>query len=424
MAKPLLRSGRTDEFCALGENGQRIIELAQQIRETLRLRKQHELFHSLAVPQINETNQRIHWYAPHQGEVVPWAAASPDQQRAALACLERCATALTTLAQQFRQSQDSVAQLLAALLPNILHFPGSQFVYLVEGVPVITFWGSLPFDRSPEEEPLAPLRAALKTEPAPVITGCEPLLPHREESEQEAVVVALAHHPADEKLTPPESPAAGRARLPLVRRILTGSLLVACGALVFWPRLTARLPTALTRPAIVVPSPEPASTASVQILSQLNKVQLPLADAGLAQPDRAPAPHTEEREPTDALALPVQDLRTGSTRFFNGRWQLTPRQRGTDFHTISTFYITITPASSLAQLTTISQVSCQSGIRFGLMQSGNLIVKSHGKAKCTDGSRLTVPDVICNRNADGITLCNADFGDGLPVAITVRKVKK
>ncbi|WP_435946157.1 hypothetical protein [Dryocola sp. BD586] len=64
MSKILLRSGYCDNFLALGENGQSIFDSARQIRETLRLRKQSLLADCLAIPQPDDSGDKVDWYAP------------------------------------------------------------------------------------------------------------------------------------------------------------------------------------------------------------------------------------------------------------------------------------------------------------------------------------------------------------------------
>ena len=50
MVKPFLRSGSLDDVLALGENGQPVYACAQQLRETLRLRRQQQAADCLAIP--------------------------------------------------------------------------------------------------------------------------------------------------------------------------------------------------------------------------------------------------------------------------------------------------------------------------------------------------------------------------------------
>lgn len=84
MAKSFLRSGSLDDILALGENGQPIYTSALQIREALRLKKQQHIVDCLAIPQINEQGNRIDWYAPFEGKVTSWIAASSTERKAAV----------------------------------------------------------------------------------------------------------------------------------------------------------------------------------------------------------------------------------------------------------------------------------------------------------------------------------------------------
>lgn len=64
MAKTLLRSGNLDDYQAVGGGGQAVFDSALQIRETLRLRKQQAMADCLAIPQVNDSGDRVDWYSP------------------------------------------------------------------------------------------------------------------------------------------------------------------------------------------------------------------------------------------------------------------------------------------------------------------------------------------------------------------------
>jgi hypothetical protein len=64
VAKILLRSGNLDDFQAVGGGGQAVFDSANQVRETLRLRKQFAVCDSLAIPQLNDEGDRVDWYSP------------------------------------------------------------------------------------------------------------------------------------------------------------------------------------------------------------------------------------------------------------------------------------------------------------------------------------------------------------------------
>ena len=72
----LLRSGKSEDFTALGETGQPVYRAALQIREAIR--RKHpahpDLVEHLAIPQTDELGSTIDWYSDRPGDVIPGAA--------------------------------------------------------------------------------------------------------------------------------------------------------------------------------------------------------------------------------------------------------------------------------------------------------------------------------------------------------------
>lgn len=156
MAKTLLRSGNLDDYQAMGGGGQAVFDSALQIREALRLRRQQPLVDCLAIPQINDGGDRVDWYSPLEGEVVSWKAADKEARLRALRYLENSLASVSSLSKKARQSPKTAQQLFGSLLAKAFQFPGENFLYLVDGKPVITFWG---FERA-RRYPRLPARVA------------------------------------------------------------------------------------------------------------------------------------------------------------------------------------------------------------------------------------------------------------------------
>lgn len=165
MAKTLLRSGYLDDFLALGDNGQAVFDSAFQIRETLRLRKQQAVADALAIPQPNDEGDRVDWYAPLEGSVTRWAAASDEERSTALRYLDNCVSNVVSLTARCQQAEKTSIRLFGALLEKALQFPGSQHIYLVNGKPVITFWGFVNLNQAARADVLECLRAVAPREP-------------------------------------------------------------------------------------------------------------------------------------------------------------------------------------------------------------------------------------------------------------------
>ncbi|CAI8978261.1 MULTISPECIES: SrfA family protein [Pseudomonas] len=145
MRGALLRSGKSGSFTALGETGQPVYRAALQLREAIR-RKNPELVDHLAIPQSDELGNQIDWYSALDGDVIPWSSATEEERAPARRQLEALKTALEELSQRFLGT-DSAEQpqgdkaVFGKLLKRVIHFPDENFVYLVQGKPVLTFWG-------------------------------------------------------------------------------------------------------------------------------------------------------------------------------------------------------------------------------------------------------------------------------------------
>lgn len=203
MAKSLLRSGNLDDYQAVGGGGQAVFESALQIRETLRLRKQQAMVDCLAIPQLNDNGDRVDWYSPIEGQAIAWKAADEETRSRALRYLASTFESAAALSRKSLQSGKTALQLFGSLLEKATQFPGENHVFLVNGKPVITFWGFVNLNENTRDDVLDCLRV---TEAIPDIPLVEP------EPEPEAKpLVEAAFSQADEPLLtsviePPKMP--------------------------------------------------------------------------------------------------------------------------------------------------------------------------------------------------------------------------
>ena len=172
MAGSLLISGNPQQYNAIGEGGQPVYAVAFQLREAVRLKAGSDTADCLAIPQSNEQGSVIDWYAPQRGTVVPWSAASPEEREHALSLLDAAKTKLDAAAlaleEQVAKSAQSKREKSAVLqlISKVFIFPDSDFIFLVDGKPVITFWGfnaqgaSLPLDPFQVLRPVVAVAAA------------------------------------------------------------------------------------------------------------------------------------------------------------------------------------------------------------------------------------------------------------------------
>lgn len=436
MAKTLLRSGCLDDFLSLGENGQTVFDSALQIRETLRLRKQQAVVDSLAIPQPNDEGDRVDWYAPFEGTVVSWAAASDEQRKKALRYLDNCQANVASLIQRCQQAEKTAIQLFGSLLANALQFPGSQYVYLVDGKPVITFWGFVNLNSSAHPDPLDCLR---------VTEEHEPVIEFIPEPTPAAPPVVLISEP-DEPLysIAPQIPAAPQIELPVVQEPIpeaapeikpvkkpkrwllpVAAAIVACIAAPLSYYLVSAPHAELLAQATVEAKPQAIAPAVIQAEPVAHVSTLPVSLAVVVEPP-APEPEAAPAAPVNVpkgtMVLPADALKAGSTKFLNGTWRVAINVKDSITGKPPTLRYQIASNKGTVRLVHGDNIVCKAEVFSGLMQSGTLMIKTRGNARCSDGSRYPLPEISCKPGENDIAECSGRYEGDTVVPVTFKKV--
>ncbi|ELY6313201.1 ssrAB-activated protein [Cronobacter sakazakii] len=471
MAKILLRSGDLDDFQSVGENGQAVFESALQIRETLRLRKQ-PLVELLAIPQLNEEGDRVDWYSPVSGKVIGWASASREERERALRFLESALSSARALSKRCLESEKTAQQLFGALLAKAVQFPGANFLYLVDGKPVITFWGFVNLNQgarddvleclreaepiepeiimTPQEEPEPEPTPLMMTEPDAPLLATPPVSPAPVAPAPAAPVhasaAALAAYAAEaEATTPPEETApaavkaptpARRSRVPLWTWPLAAAVVMgAVAAPVTWYLLQHKETAAPTVSVAQIKAQEiaPAPVKSVDapaapaapVVAVAPTTSLPLAEAKVTPP----APVVEEKPvaapaPVDknALVMDANQVKAGTTRFLNGTWRLSIGSPDPITGKATSMRVEMKNNKGTARVTLGDNVVCKAELFSGLHQTGELMIKTRGKARCSDGSRYPMPEVACKAGPNDVAECTGRYDEKTVLPLTMKKV--
>ncbi|PQX69708.1 SrfA family protein [Cronobacter sakazakii] len=468
MAKILLRSGDLDDFQSVGENGQAVFESALQIRETLRLRKQ-PLVELLAIPQLNEEGDRVDWYSPVSGKVMGWASASREERERALRFLESALSSARALSKRCLESEKTAQQLFGALLAKAVQFPGANFLYLVDGKPVITFWGFVNLNQgarddvleclreaepiepeiimTPQEEPEPEPTPLMMTEPDAPLLATPPVTPAPVAPAPAAPVhasaAALAAYAAEAEATaPPEETApapvkaptpARRSRVPLWTWPLAAAVVMgAVAASVTWYLLQQKETAAPTVSVAQIKAQEiaPAPVKSVDapaapVVPVAPTTSLPLAEAKVTPP----APVVEEKPvaapaPVDknALVMDANQVKAGTTRFLNGTWRLSIGSPDPITGKATSMRVEMKNNKGTARVTFGDNVVCKAELFSGLHQTGELMIKTRGKARCSDGSRYPMPEIACKAGPNDVAECTGRYDEKTVLPLTMKKV--
>ncbi len=443
MAKTLLRSGNLDDFQAVGGGGQAVFESALQIREALRLRKQQSIVDCLAIPQVNDEGDRVDWYSPTQGAVTSWKAADEDARFRALRLLESTLSSVESLSKKSLQSPKTAQQLFGSLLSKAFQFPGENFLFLVDGKPVITFWGFVNLNENAREDILDCLRASLQPVPmpAPVIEPepepePAPAIVFEKADEPLVAAPATVHITADDlyeahpapvmtasEPEPEPAPAivtAKKRRVALWALPVAAVVVAAVAAPLLWPK---QAPTAEPVKAVAVApvaiAPEPVAAVEPLPLN-LPLHQAEVAAVKAAEPVEA-EPVVITAIPKDAMVMEAGQVKSGSTRFLNGSWRA--MLEVTDPITGKPPYVRyqIQNNKGTARVVHGKNVVCRATVFSGLHSNGELMIKTRGNARCADGSRYPMPEITCKAGTNDVAECSARYDAKTVVPLTFRK---
>ncbi len=184
MSGALLRSGTLKELNPLGAVGNPVYAAASQLRAAMRRQLGQDVADLFAIPKQNEEGNVIDWYAPYPGDVIPWSAATADERRRAKETLLAARTSLAEKSSTLQAHESTEQQVFGRLLAEATQIPNDSHVYLVDGRPVMTFWGFTEQNAPADRDVLANLfvgeDATPMPPPAAATVPVEPVQPAQE----------------------------------------------------------------------------------------------------------------------------------------------------------------------------------------------------------------------------------------------------
>lgn len=461
MQGALLRTGKSDQFIAMGETGQPVFKAALQLIAALE-RRSPELSRFLAIPKSNEQGNVLDWYSPLPGEVIAWRAATEAERDSARERLQHFRQAVLNSASSLVESAGKRGQgdqvIFGKLLGLVPFCPSDDHVYLVQteqGVqPVLTFWGFVAHEQDRQREPLYFLTPRPTPTPPPV-----------------AAPLAPEPTPAPVFTPPPASVAVERARpwwrrwwwlwllLALLLLALLFGLLRGCAPQFGVPGLAVDAPR-LERPTTGVPAvtgpgtpavgtPVPTSGTGLGASAGIPGASAgsALPDTGAPVPDATAAPAADEAAavpadasdtPADATPAPTADTpdaQTGNAPvappapasgtappltipadagegpadFLNGNYRAGAGIL--DASTAKPLRLEYAFENGQGNVTIRRPdgVSCTGAVN-AAMRGGQLGIESQDQATCTDGGRYDMPTVSCAPGAQRIADCQGHYG--------------
>ncbi|RTN18022.1 ssrAB-activated protein [Enterobacter quasimori] len=441
MAKTLLRSGNLDDFQAVGGGGQAVFESALQIREALRLRKQQAIVDCLAIPQVNDGGDRVDWYSPVDGTVSSWKAAEEDERYRALRYLENTLASMESLSKKCLQSPKTAQQLFGSLLSKTFQFPGENFLYLVDGKPVICFWGFVNLNENARDDVLDCLRESLIPEPAPVVIDDPEPEPEPtpvitfEQADEPLVTPATSVRITEDALYEPEPPRVitppvveepipeivpKKRRVPLWSLPVAAVVVAAIATPLLWPKQAPSAEPVAAPAAAVAIAPKPIKPVE-QLAMNLPLHQAEVLEPKVQAPVAKPEPVVIAAIPKDALVMEANQVKAGSTRFLNGTWRALLDVKDPVTGKPPSLRYQIQNNKGTARVVHGDNIVCRVEVFSGLHSNGELLIKTRGNARCTDGSRYPMPEVACKAGTSDVAECSARYDANTVVPLTFKK---
>lgn len=423
MAKTLLRSGNLDDYQAVGGGGQAVFDSALQIRETLRLRKQQAMVDCLAIPQINDSGDRVDWYSPIEGQAITWKAADKASRVRALRMLSATLDSAAALSRKSMQSAKTSVQLFGSLLAQAVQFPGENHVFLVDGKPVLTFWGFIHLNENVRDDVLACLQSVEEPAPEPLPLAApapemtfaqadEPLIspPVAPVSEPEPVIPPVPASPMPKQRVLPVKPT---RRLPLWSLPVAAVIIAAVAAPRLWKAGT---------PAVATPTASVKVSPAEPLVLPVLTASLPLQQAGVTPAEKTEAPVVIAAIAKDALVMEASQIKAGTTRFLNGNWRVLIDVKDPATGKAPSLRYQIQDNKGTARVVHGDNIICRATLFSGLHQSGELMIKSRGNARCTDGSRYPMPEITCKAGINDVAVCTARYDAQGEIPLTFKKI--
>ncbi|MCX8587738.1 MULTISPECIES: SrfA family protein [unclassified Gilliamella] len=489
MANTLLRTGDIKDFKMLGHDGKAAYLVATQIREMFRVKIGKQYADYLAIPQRNDQGNRVDWYIPFdsaQYDIVPWSSASESEQQSALQLLAAFEQKVVELGKQLANNPNLEGdQLLFSRLiydpnhredsqePNLMaiRFPSNEYIYIVNGKPVITFWGFINPQTQLTQSPFKCLEQSESTAPYvteqidPPITSKRPwwkrwwmwllmLLPllllllllfllrgcfyHPESSITPSLSVDNAVNvpvETDRDKKPEDKKGEDPIRdVNVIHRSVgtninhdsvlnTDNRNDVIGTTVTEGNIdvtdTLNTPTTLPvdshgagddNPPIHDITPDNADTTSDVDNTNQNE----------NQNQNTAAMDTNNATQSQNLSVPPDAIKQGFMDFLNGQWTVGGGIQ--DKSTGKPLRLNYSFDQGNGEVTVIRSdgVKCVGKVGSGF-QNSNLSIKSNTEALCSDNTKYQLPKIECSTNSNNQTDCKGNYNNGTSFPLTMKK---
>ncbi|WP_253938824.1 SrfA family protein [Dickeya dadantii] len=139
----------------------------------------------------------------------------------------------------------------------------------------------------------------------------------------------------------------------------------------------------------------------------------------------APAHVEMSAAPKGALVMPADAVKIGSIRFLDGNWQAVVSMKNPLTGKPPVLRYQIKDGKGRVRFNYSEKVTCQAEVEAGLHQSGNLVINSRYRARCSDGSRYPMPEIVCTRQESSEAAeCKGRYDADTELPMTIKRESK
>ena len=124
----------------------------------------------------------------------------------------------------------------------------------------------------------------------------------------------------------------------------------------------------------------------------------------------------------NALVLPADAVKIGSTKFLNGTWRVLIDVKDPITGKPPSLRYQIANNKGTARLVHGDNIACKVEVFSGLQSSGTLMIKTRGSARCSDGSRYPMPEISCKPGDNDVAECSGRYEGDTVVPMTFKKM--
>lgn len=391
------------QFTPLGSANYPAYSLYQSITQVIALRVSDQTAALLAQPIFDQTGGQIDYTSETEGDLKRLIDLSDAEQSVAMALLREGAEQVKALSATFLETDDPEKQRFGQTLRNTLYIPSIDYIFLVNGHPVLTGWGlqtrsgGKPFDAGGIAKPeVAP--AVVETQPQVE----EPTVQTQPETETKEQPQVAATPKAQSYASEPKRKGFPWWLLLLLVLLLLGLLWLFS---YLFNQPSERLNSSnsdSTTPAISMPNFTPTEEQQNPDTGTQGET------AGLTTNQESPLKEQQE------LHISEDSLNEKDLSFLEGNWRsITALISSVSRKNVIISYQFNQNGEGVTSIEQSPSSICTTNAKAEIRENRQLHIEDEGDVLCPDGSFFTKSKVVCTVLEGGKADCRGEQDDNI-----------